>query len=205
MDAIDRLAAHFQKLPGVGQRQARRMVYTLLHNDQNTLNEFGDAITKIKTHITQCDTCFRFSSAQTKGTTCTLCTHPERDEEKLMVIESDNDLLAIERSGTYNGFYFVLGGTIPLLDEKNTHRVRGNALLKRITDEHSSTPKEVILAFSLNPDGENTARYVEGLIEKHISPTPTISHLGRGLSTGSELEYADPETIKNALSGRTQH
>jgi len=121
-----------------------------------------------------------------------------------MVISQDNDITAIERSGVYDGLYFVLGGTLPLLDKKEQNKLRGNGLKHVVEERLGQELTEVILGFAVNPDGENTSRYVEKLLEDTLKDTPvTISHLGRGLSTGSELEYADADTIKNALTNRS--
>jgi recombination protein RecR len=120
-----------------------------------------------------------------------------------MVVERDSDVTALERAGAYDGLYFVLGGTVPLLQNPDTGKLRGSALKAAVSHSLEAGLTEVILAFSVNPDGENTARFVESILKEVIAPTPVrVSQLGRGLSTGSELEYADPETIKNALQSR---
>jgi recombination protein RecR len=104
----------------------------------------------------------------------------------------------------YDGYYFVLGGTVPLLDTQDTKKLRGGALKQLVEMRGPLGLREIILGFSVNPDGENTARYVEILLKDAIAAYKLkVSHLGRGLSTGSELEYADPETIKNALKNRS--
>tara|TARA_B100000745_G_scaffold211887_1_gene140412 strand:- start:5705 stop:6064 length:360 start_codon:yes stop_codon:yes gene_type:complete len=118
-----------------------------------------------------------------------------------MVVERDSDIDAVERSGHFNGLYFVLGGTLPLLNSKDQNRLRGNGLKKIVGERLLSDLDEVILGFSVNPDGENTARYIESLLAEWKSKLK-ITYLGRGLSTGSELEYADGDTIKNALENR---
>lgn len=129
---------------------------------------------------------------------CGICTNPERDDTYLSVVASDADLLAIERSGTYRGRYFVLGGTISLASEQMTG-LRVKELMKTIRDRFELN--EIILAFPANPEGDATAvRLKEELNVEH--PMVTVTSLGRGLSTGSELEYADPETIKSALDSR---
>lgn len=117
-----------------------------------------------------------------------------------MVIEKDVDLDNIERSGVFGGHYFVLGGTVPILEKEPEKRVRSRELEKRIKE---NSFKEIILALSANPDGDNTGSY----IVKFLSPIAKknsikISQFGRGLSTGSELEYSDIETIKNAFNNR---
>jgi recombination protein RecR len=123
---------------------------------------------------------------------------------KLTVVERDTDIDAIERSGMYDGLYFVLGGTVPLLDTQDIKKLRGGQLKHLVEARAPQGLKEIILAFAINPDGENTGRYVETLLRPLIEThTISLTHLGRGLSTGSELEYADPETIKNALKNRS--
>ena len=103
----------------------------------------------------------------------------------------------------YNGLYFVLGGTVPLLRSADTEKLRAGALKATVQARMAEGLSEVILGFSVNPDGENTARFIETVLEPILKDTTTsLSHLGRGLSTGSELEYADAETIKNALKNR---
>ena len=122
-----------------------------------------------------------------------------------MVVAADSDITAIERSGVYDGLYFVLGGTVPLLHSEDAKKLRGGSLKSTIEARIPGGLSEVILGFAVNPDGENTARFVESIIMPLLVNTHDplkISHLGRGLSTGSELEYADPETIKNALRNR---
>ena len=120
-----------------------------------------------------------------------------------MVVASDSDIAAIEKSGQYNGLYFVLGGLVPLLHSEDQKKLRGGTPKATAEARLHTGLSEVILAFAVNPDGENTARFVESIIASIETPEkPLVSQLGRGLSTGSELEYADPDTIKNALRNR---
>lgn len=130
---------------------------------------------------------------------CSTCSNPERDEKVLAVIASDADLAALERSGTFRGHYFVLGGTISLASEK-TNGLRIKQLLASIAARPGLS--EVILAFPANPEGDVTAIHVREKLMGAVSQSLKITTLGRGLSTGSELEYADPETIKSALENR---
>lgn len=205
MTSFDQLARHFERFPGIGPRQARRFVYHLLTEDPTTLNILATTIANLQTKVTECAHCFRYFARDNGNTLCDICENVARNHELLMVVERDSDIPPIEHSGTYDGYYFVLGGTVPLLDPEENIKLRGGALRGIIEMRANAGLKEVILAFSVNPDGENTARYVTTLLkepeEKHLIK---ISTLGRGLSTGSELEYADPETIKNALKNRTQ-
>ena len=146
-----------------------------------------------------------FSNSGGTATLCSICSSSNRDHSKLMVVSADTDIVAIERSGVYDGIYFVLGGMVPLLHSEDSKKLRGGTLKATIEARLLNGLEEIILAFAVNPDGENTSRFVESIISplQTTAPTPLrISQLGRGLSTGSELEYADPETIKNALRNR---
>lgn len=204
MNILDTLAKQFEKFPGIGPRQAKRFVHHILLDTPENAALLAKSISDIHTQVHECPSCFRFFVARAPGELCAICEDSTRDQSKLTVVERDSDILAIERAGVYDGLYFVLGGTVHLLESHENDRVRGGKLkytiLKRIEEAGLS---EVILAFSANPDGDNTARYVESLLREHIeAKTITLTHLGRGLSTGSELEYADPDTIKNALVNR---
>lgn len=202
MTPLEKLIRQFERFPGIGSRQARRFAHHLLTENADTIKELSDLIANIRSTVVECERCFRFFAKNNGGNLCSICSNPERDRAKLMIVERDSDIQAIERSGKYDGLYFVLGGTVPLLESEDAKRLRGGTL-KRIVETHAPELSEVILAFAVNPDGENTARFVEsiigGLRDTHGFK---VSQLGRGLSTGSELEYADPETIKNALENR---
>jgi recombination protein RecR len=131
---------------------------------------------------------------------CGICSNPQRDTATLAVVASDADLAALERSGTFSGQYFVLGGTISLASE-STERLRLSQMLDSLETRAEKGLSEVILAFPANPEGDATAvRVREEVLLR--APRLTVTTLGRGLSTGSELEYADPETLKSALDSR---
>jgi recombination protein RecR len=135
-----------------------------------------------------------------KAKVCSICSSEKRDAAYLAVVASDADLSALERSDTYKGLYFVLGGTISLASEK-TSGLRLEKLLALVSSRSNGSLKEVILAFPANPEGDATAVRVHEEIAA-AAPELRITSLGRGLSTGSELEYADPETIKSAFDSR---
>lgn len=198
MDAIERLTALFEKFPGIGPRQAQRFVQFLLRSSPTTRRELAELLDTLGRAVSQCAECMRYHSG--KGKTCSICSSEKRDPHYLAVVASDADLSALERSGIYNGRYFVLGGTISLVSEK-TNGLRIEPLLKLVSARTKEGLSEVILALPANPEGDATAIRVR---EELVSAVPDVSitSLGRGLSTGSELEYADPETIKSALESR---
>ena len=206
MNNLDSLIKHFEEFPGVGGRQARRFAFHILTLEKRDVEDISNLIVNLQGSVIECHSCHRFFS-RNGGTAveCSICSDANRDRTKLMIVERDSDIVAIERSNVYEGLYFVLGGTIPLLSSKESKGLRGGALKAIVEERVAHELSEVILAFAVNPDGENTARFVESIILPLLVNTHeplTISHLGRGLSTGSELEYADPETIKNALRNR---
>ena len=196
MDSIERLVLLFEKFPGIGPRQAGRFVQYLLRNSPALRRELIDAVQTLGGSVHQCAECMRHHSGKEK--VCVLCASPKRDVQYLAVVASDADLSALEKSDTYKGRYFVLGGTISLASEK-TNGLRIKQLLDSLPLRIKNGLKEVILAFPANPEGDATAIRLR---EELTSSKLTITSLGRGLSTGSELEYADPETIKSALEGR---
>lgn len=202
MNSLDKLVAHFERFPGIGSRQAKRFAHHLLTEPEASLRELSELILGIHSSVTECDRCARFFARNGGGSLCSICDNTSRDISKLMVVERDTDIQSIERSGIYDGYYFVLGGTVSLLDSEVTKKLRSGKL-KTIFDTHKKEIKELILGFSVSPDGENTARFVSTLLKEMTDAEGTkVSELGRGLSTGSELEYADAETIKNALQNR---
>lgn len=201
MDTIEKLASLFERFPGIGPRQASRFVQFLLRSSPAVRRELIDAMQNLGGSVHQCPQCMRFHAGERKM--CGICADPERDAQYLAVVASDVDLAALERSGTYRGHYFVLGGTISLASEK-TNGLRIKQLLERIIDLRNRYENfsEIILAFPANPEGDTTALRLREQYRDIVSPGIKISSLGRGLSTGSELEYADPETLKAALDSR---
>lgn len=204
MNSLDKLISYFEQFPGIGARQARRFAFHILTMKQDEITELSDLIGGIKDKIVECASCRRFYARNGNShDICEICSEANRDQSKLLIVERDTDIRSVERSGVYNGLYFVLGGTVPLLESVENKKLRAGGLKAVVEARLEVGLKEVILGFSLNPDGENTARFVERVIsELPKSSQLKISHLGRGLSTGSELEYADPETLKNALQNR---
>jgi recombination protein RecR len=203
MTSLEKLIKHFERFPGIGSRQARRFAFHILTEPKEDTEELSVLIRDIKNSVAECPSCFRFYSHTSNDTECTICANTNRDRTKLLIIERDSDIDALERSKTYDGLYFVLGGTIPLLESNDSKRLRGGALKHVVEFRAESGLTELILGFSVNPDGENTARYVETLLRDVIQThSITVHQLGRGLSTGSELEYADAETLKSAFENK---
>ncbi len=197
MDPISKLTEYFREFPGIGPRQAKRFVYFLLTRNVSYLDEISKLILEIKKSIKLCNSCFRFFQSNNM-LICHICSDKNRNTEQLMIVSRDVDFEAIEKSKSYNGYYFILGGIIPILDKEPEKKVHIKELKDRI---NKNKPTEIILSLNVNAEGENTIEYLKNVI-KNLDFNIKISLLGRGLSTGSELEYSDSDTIKNALKNR---
>ena len=216
MNTIEQLAQKFSKLPGIGPRQAKRFVYFLLKKDNLFLKEFSEDILNLKQNINICQSCHRFFQPKASGVKhqkeCDICRDTTRDQSVLMIVGTDADMENIEKNHIYNGKYFILGGYLPIMSN-DAGWVRSDKLFKlveskfkkgeKLNSSPSADLKEIILALSLNPEGENTIYHITQILKPLTDKySIKISTLGKGLSTGTELEYSDDETLKNALKNR---
>lgn len=208
MDSSKKLAEYFTKFPGIGPRQARRFVYFLLSQNDDFLSGLSSSLKELKGAVQQCASCYRFFEDPPvqagKNEICEVCSSPNTDSSILIIVEKDIDFENIKKSGVYNGRYFILGGLLPILEKNPAEKIRIRELVAETGKQISGSGlKETIIAFSASPEGDNTYQYVmktlEPLSKKHGLK---ISCLGRGLSTGTELEYSDQDTLKNALKNR---
>lgn len=201
MATIEELAEYFAKLPSIGPRQAKRFVHYLLRQDKQFLEDFAAKIGELREHVAMCNSCRRYFAKRRAETECIICMSP-RNEKLIMIIEKDVDLDNVERVGGYDGYYFVLGGTIPLSGQHDG-AIHSEEIVKAVEKRVPEGLSEIILAMGANPDGEHTASEVRGMLEPTAEKHGlTITTLGRGLSTGLELEYSDAATIKSALQNR---
>jgi recombination protein RecR len=203
MNPIEKLSQYFKEFPGIGERQAKRFVYFLLHKNPNYVKELGDEILTLKNSINQCPSCYLFFQGS-KGSMCETCSNSKTDHTTLLIVEKDADFESVRRSRNYDGMYFILGGLVPIVTKDTPTFVRTKELLSTVENRaKKDNLKEVIIALSLNPQGEHTDMYLRELLSPLQKENKfNIVSLGRGLSTGTELEYSDSETIKNALRNR---
>jgi recombination protein RecR len=163
-------------------------------------------MSELKSQVRICNSCFRFfQSENIQVTLCDICRNPNRDNSLLVLVSRDVDLENIERAHVHNGKYFVLGGDVPILEKEPEKRIRSTELERtvRSRSEHGEL-KEIIVALNATPAGENTADFIDSYLKTIAAERGIkISHLGRGISTGTELEYSDADTIKNALKNRS--
>lgn len=202
MSAIDNLSTMFMRFPGIGTRQAKRFVYFLLAQDPRFVDALSREIALLKASITQCESCFRFYPRVGAKNICSICAS-DADDTVLLVVEKDSDFESVKKSGGYTGKYFILGGTVPVLEADPASRIRIRELVTRIQSGAFDGLSEVILALSANPEGDFTREYITKVLEPITKELNiNITTLGRGLSTGTELEYSDGDTLKHALKNR---
>ncbi len=192
---IKKLMVFFTALPGIGPKTAERLVFYLMKRQDSFLDDFSRALLEVKKKTASCKKCFSFAELNAQQI-CSICSDTKRDGSLLCVISETTDLLALEKTGEYQGKYHVLGGTINTLRGIYPESLTIADFLKRVKDEKV---REVILA--LNPDatGEATALYLrDQLKDSYVC----VSRLGLGLPMGADVKYADAMTLSNALKGR---
>lgn len=198
-DHLEKLSEIFRKFPGIGPRQARRFVFFLLYQSDEYRHKLAEEITDLGQKINQCSDCRRFFSTDKGNTICDICANRQADRHYLMIVEKDADLYNIRQAHVYNGFYFILGGLFPLTTTISDDIKSLEYLIERIKKEDKL--QEIIIALSASTEGDHTAEIIKQKLSQFKNKIK-ISILGRGLSTGTELEYSDPETIKNALKNK---
>ena len=198
-DKIEDLTRAFERFPGIGPRQARRFVYHLLAAPAGDRSRLAELITGLGASIKQCVMCMRFSPTNTESL-CTYCADTSRDRSLLMVIEKDQDLVAVERAQSYHGYYFILGGVLTL---SGKGAIRERDLVRIVETRAQNGLEEIVLALSATSEGEHTADRVREVL-RPLRGSLKITQLGRGLATGSELEYSDAQTLSSALQNRKE-
>jgi len=198
-DSVDRLAKLFLKFPGIGERQARRFAYFILAQQEGYVNSLSRALLDARAHANTCSRCLRiFEGAPGL---CSICSDEHRDQSSIIVVEKSQDIESFGRTD-YNGLFFVLGGLIPIVQKDIIQGTNAQKLIDRIKlESFDETLREVILAFPVTPNGEHTDSALRELLAS-VADTVAITSLGRGLSTGAELEYADPASLEASLKKR---
>ena len=194
-DAFQKAIDLFKKFPGIGQRQAERFARFITGSNDTYIQHLTEQIIALHAASKQCPQCF--IRHQYTASLCHICVQGNTDT--LIVVEKDVDAHALAASinAVVQGYYFILGGLIPIANSDRTH-IRLSGLINSI---QTHGPSEVIIALSVHPDADHTARHLSVVLQKEF-PKITITTLGRGLSSGSELEYADPETLIHAITYR---
>lgn len=191
-DAIGRLVEELSRLPGIGPKSAQRLAFHLLRAPQEQADMLAGAIAGVKRESKLCSGCFNVTAADP----CPICRSDHRDGSTICVVEQPQDILAIEHTGSYHGLYHVLHGAISPTEGIGANDVRISELTDRLVNGHV---REIILATNTNLEGEQTALYLHQLLG---SWDIKVTRLARGLPFGTEIEYADDNTLTRALEGR---
>ena len=189
---VEDLTNSFEKLPGIGRRSAQRLAFYLLRVPQRDLDGFAHSLTNLKKLTKICVVCHNLTDQEE----CSVCSDPKRDQTQVCVVESFQDVLAIEKSGSYQGIYHVLHGSISPLNNVGPDELYIDTL---VTRTKKGIIKEIILATNTSLEGEATALYIQQSLK---GVEVRISRIGRGLPTGVEIEYADDQTLMQALMTR---
>jgi len=192
----------FSNLPTVGPKTASRFVLHLLHSSDEETKNLKKTLEEFNKNIKLCSFCF--NPFEKEGKLCPICSDKTRKSENLLVVEKETDLATIEATNKYKGLYFILGGSVSNIKKEEVEKLRIKELKDRIKKpsdylNREQEVNEVIMGLNPNTEGRATTRY---LVQELKSLDVKITQLGRGLPIGGELEYADKETIEEALKGR---
>lgn len=189
---LENLASCFEKLPSVGKKTASRYAFSVIEKmSEEEVERFARVLVETKKKIKKCKVCGMF----TLEDTCEICQNTYRSKEQIMVVKDAKDVLAIEKTGQYNGTYHVLGGLISPLEGVGPDQLNIEMLEQRLNDE----VKEVIISTPFTMAGETTALYLEKILARENT---IISRIGYGLPAGGDIEYVDALTLKYALEAR---
>lgn len=192
--ALRKLIAELEKLPGIGSHTATRLAFHLLDKSQQEIEKLAAALTGFKENISFCSRCHNM----TEEDPCQICSSSERDQSLLCVVESPRDVIAMEKTGEYQGLYHVLRGLISPLDDVGPEDLTLANFRQRLQELQV---QEVIIATDPSTEGDATALYLKKILQ---GTDIKITRLAQGLPAGGDLEYADEVTLSRALSGRSE-
>lgn len=190
--SIQMLIRNMAKLPGIGEKTAERLAIHVLRRPLKEAEMLAESILDVKQKVQLCDRCFGLSD----GPRCHICQDSSRDETSLCVVEQPADMIAIEKSGAFNGLYHILGGALAPIEGIGPEDLRIRELFERI---RSQGIKEIIMATGTSVEGESTAAFIARALSGH---DVTLSRIASGVPVGGDLKYVDKMTLKCALDGR---
>lgn len=190
-NSLQKLIEELKKLPGVGNKSAERFALDILERKDQDIEPLVNALIDVHQNIIQCNVCAHYSQTET----CDICSNPQRDHSIICVVASPKDVIAIERSGQYQGVYHVLHGVISTMKGILPSDINVESLIKRCDD----SVKEVIVATNPNVEGETTAMYISKRLKDNACD---VTRLASGLPMGGLLDYIDDLTLMKAIEGR---
>ncbi|MUT67878.1 recombination mediator RecR [Paenibacillus sp. NEAU-GSW1] len=193
-EPIAKLIDAFTRLPGIGPKTAARLAFHVLRMKEDDVIDFAKALVSVKRNLTYCSVCCNITDTDP----CRICQDKTRDGSIICVVQESKDLVAMERTKEFQGYYHVLQGAISPIEGIGPDQIRIAELLQRLSDERV---QELILATNPNIEGEATAMYISRLVKPFGIRVTRIAH---GLPVGGDLEYADEVTLSKALEGRRE-
>jgi recombination protein RecR len=198
---LERVIKELSRLPGIGEKTAGRLAFHMLKAERQDVLALADSIGRLKQEICLCPTCFglsELSNGASEAQRCKICRNPQRETDKICVVEDSADMMAIEKTHGFSGVYHVLHGAISPLDGVGPNALRIEELLQRI---NTAPVREVIVATNPTVEGEATALY----LSRVVKPLGVkVTRIAKGIPMGGDLEYADVVTLGQALEGRRE-
>ena len=191
---LEKAVGEFSKLPGIGRKTALRLVLNMLRRSEEEVEEFADAVSRLRKDVKYCRVCHNISDTEV----CPICSDTRRDASTICVVENIRDVMAVENTQQYGGLYHVLGGIISPMDGIGPADIEIDSLVKRVAE---GGVREVILALSSTMEGDTTNFYIS---RKLVPYNVELSVIARGISVGDELEYTDEVTLGRAIINRTK-
>lgn len=190
-DSVRNLIESLKNLPGIGEKSAERMAFSILNFDNEKLDDFEKALSDIK-NIKRCPICNNITDMDK----CYICGNPNRVDDTIFVVEKPKDIVLFEKMGNYNGKYHVLDGLISPLEGINPEDINIESLVKRV---ESGNVKEVIIVLKPSIEGETTMHYIKKLLSKY---NVRVSKIPIGIPMGTDIEYIDSMTLEMAFEDR---
>ena len=189
---IENAVNEISNLPGIGKKSALRLVLFLLKQPESQSQNLANAISQMRLNVSFCKKCHNISDSDI----CEICANPRRDESIICVVEDIRDVMAIEKTSSFNGLYHVLGGKISPVDGIGPDDLNISSLVEKVKNNKIS---EVIFALGTTMEGDTTNFYIYRQISDYNITTSTIA---RGISVGDDLEYADEITLGRSITDR---
>lgn len=193
-EVVENLITELTRLPGIGRKSAQRLAFFIMGMPGEEALSMANAIIRIKEKARFCNNCFNITEEEL----CSICSNPQRDREKICVVEEPSNLIVIENTKVYKGLYHVLLGALSPIDGITPDRIKIKELIKRVKENNIT---EVIIATNPNTKGETTAQY----ISQELKPLGIkVSRIAYGLPIGGDIEFADEVTLSKSLEGRNE-
>ena len=193
-DSLNELIESFKKFPGIGEKTAERLAFSVMNMDNDTVILFSNSLKNVKNKIKRCTICGNI----TENNICDICKNEARDNNIICVVEDAKNVISLEKMGSYNGKYHVLNGLISPMDGKGPDDISIDSLISRVKKDDI---KEVIIAISPTLEGETTSLYITKLLE---NTKVVVSKIAYGIPMGADMEYLDPMTLSMALLNRNK-